>query len=119
MRIVITGIAGNIGTVVARDLARDHEVVGLDLRRSDEFDTHVVDLVDADALPAIFRGADAVIHLAADPRHGPEIGWDILMPRNIAPTANVFQAAHEAGVPRLVFASSMLATTAAFPKSSG
>ena len=107
MKIVVTGIAGTIGTLVARDLSRDHEVVGLDLRPSGEFQTHLVDLADGDALPALFRGTDVAIHLAAEPRHGPEIGWDVLMPRNVVPTANVFQAAHESGVRRVVFASSM------------
>ena len=110
MKIVITGIAGTIGTLVARELSRDHEVVGLDLRPSDEFETHLVDLADGDALPPLLRGADAAIHLAAEPRHGPEIGWDILMPRNVVPTANVFQAAHDSGVRRVVFASSMHVT---------
>ena len=107
MKIVITGIAGTIGSLIAGELSRDHEVIGLDLRPSDEFQVHLVDLADGDALPALFRGADVAIHLAAEPRHGPEIGWDVLIPRNVRPTANVFQAAHDSGVRRVVFASSM------------
>jgi nucleoside-diphosphate-sugar epimerase len=104
---VVTGIAGKIGSLVAGDLARDHDVVGIDVRRSEEHETHLIDLADEEALGPVFRGADVVIHLAADPRHGREIGWDILMPKNLVPTANVFQAAHDFGVRRVVFASSM------------
>ncbi|MBM3956678.1 MAG: NAD(P)-dependent oxidoreductase [Gemmatimonadetes bacterium] len=107
MKIVVTGIAGKIGGIVARELRRDHEVVGLDLRAPDGLPAHLVDLCEREALPGLFRGADAVIHLAAEPRHGPEVGWDLLMPRNVVPTANVFQAAHDCGVRRVVFASSM------------
>lgn len=107
MRVLITGIGGAIGTIVADDLSRDHEVSGIDIRPLEREGAHVADLTDFDAIRPLFDGVDAVIHLAAERRHGREIGWDLLMPRNVVATANVFDAAHAAGVKRVVFASSM------------
>jgi len=107
MRILITGIAGTIGTILASDLEGDHEVHGLDVRPSDRPQTATIDLQDAPALAPAFRDMDVVIHLAADRRHEVEIGWDDLMGPNVVATANVFDAAHAAGVRRVIFASSM------------
>ena len=107
MKILITGVAGTIGGVLASDLSRDHDVHGLDVRPSDRSNTSTADLCDPSAIAPLFSGMDAVIHLAADPRHEVEIGWDELMRPNVIATANVFDAAHAAGVRRVVFASSM------------
>src|SRR6185436_273962 len=67
----------------------------------------VASLTDLDAILPAFKGADAVVHLAADPRHTPEIWWDTLIPDNVVATANVFEAARRGGVRRVVFFSSM------------
>jgi nucleoside-diphosphate-sugar epimerase len=107
MKVLITGVSGMIGGLLADALSRDHEVHGIDIRPSDRPRVHVADLNDAGALPRLFEGVEAVIHLAAERRHGREIGWDVLMPRNVTPAANVFGAARAAGVRRVVFASSM------------
>jgi uronate dehydrogenase len=82
-------------------------VRGIDIRPVDRPGAVVADLTDDAALPRVFEGVDAVIHLAAERRHGREIGWDILHPRNVVATANVYDAAKAAGVRRIVFASSM------------
>ena len=70
MRVVVTGATGNLGTSVLEALSRDPEVdsiVGL-ARRAPSLvlrDTSfVVADVARDALEPIFRGADAVVHLA-------------------------------------------------------
>jgi nucleoside-diphosphate-sugar epimerase len=47
-----------------------------------------------------------VVHLAADPRHTPDIWWDTLIPDNVVATANVYEAARRGGARRLVFFSS-------------
>ncbi len=107
MKILITGIGGAIGTLVADALKADHDVRGIDIRRVDRPGAVVADLTDMQSVRPLFEGVDAVIHLAAERRHTPDIGWDLLMPTNVVSTANVFDAAHEAGVRRFVFASSM------------
>ena len=50
---------------------------------------------------------EVVIHLAAEPRHELEIGWEELTNPNLIATARMFDAAHDAGVRRVIFASSM------------
>ena len=70
MRIVVTGATGNVGTSVVAALASDprvSEIVGL-ARRRPQLQSPRTTWVQADVLTApledLFRGADAVIHLA-------------------------------------------------------
>jgi nucleoside-diphosphate-sugar epimerase len=52
------------------------------------------------------KGMDVVVHLAADPNPGSD--WETsLLPRNVVGCYNAFQAAHEGGCSRIVFASSV------------
>src|SRR3954469_18793256 len=111
MRIVVTGATGNVGTSVVRALGRDErveEIVGVARRLPDWRPARTrwvaADVARDDRRP-IFEGADAVIHLA----------WLIQPSRdeaelervNVAGSRRVFEAAAEAGVPRLVHASSI------------
>ena len=64
-------------------------------------------LTDFDAVLPAFDGVDTVVHLAAEPRHTPDIWWDLLLPDNVTATANVFEAARRGGASRVVFFSSM------------
>jgi len=107
VKILITGISGYIGTLLAPELARDHDVSGIDLLPSDWPTAVQADLCDPDALPPIFAGIDVVLHLAADRRHEVEIGWEDLTNPNLIATARMYDAAHDAGVRRVIFASSM------------
>ncbi len=90
MQILITGISGTIGSFLVPELARDHEVHGIDLKPSDWPNSTQADLCDPDALPPIFEGVEVVLHLAADPRHEVEIGWDVLTNPNLIATARMF-----------------------------
>jgi nucleoside-diphosphate-sugar epimerase len=106
--VVITGSTGRIGTLLGQAFAGRYR-----LRRIDRVptpgvaDALVASLTDLKAILPAFTGADAVAHLAADPRHTPDIGWDTLMPDNVVASANVYEAARQAGVKRVVFFSSM------------
>ncbi|MBV7337153.1 NAD(P)-dependent oxidoreductase [Chloroflexi bacterium TSY] len=104
MKILITG---TIGSILAPELDGDHEVYGVDIRPSEWANSTQSDLCDPTALPPIFEGMEMVIHLAADPRHEVEIGWDVLTNPNLIATARMYDAAHDAGVRRVIFASSM------------
>ncbi|MDQ3733456.1 MAG: NAD(P)-dependent oxidoreductase [Actinomycetota bacterium] len=66
-----------------------------------------LDVTDIEACRAAFHDADAVIHLAADPR--PDAPWDTLLPANLIGAHHVAQAAVDCGVRRLVLASSLQA----------
>lgn len=115
MRVLITGHNGYIGSVLAPIVrAAGHDVVGLDTflfeggtfgpDRS-HFDALRMDLRDVEV--ADLRGFDAVMHLAAlsnDPLSdlNPQCTYDI----NHLGSVRLARLAKEAGVPRLIFASS-------------
>lgn len=107
-RVLITGAAGAIGSVVRHGIAGQYEHVRLmDVRpladlRGDE-SAVVVDLLDCDRLDEAVSGMDSIVHLAGVPR---EAEWAKILPNNIAGTYNLFEAARKAGVRRIVFASS-------------
>lgn len=102
-KVLITGAGGVIG-----EAARDHLADRFDLvyltHRPQAFPSHVADIADLDAIRPAFAGIDAVVHLAASP--AVETPWDDILPNNIVGTRNVYEAAREAGVRRVVFASS-------------
>jgi UDP-glucose 4-epimerase len=120
---VVTGGAGFIGsTLVRKLLAEDASEGGCQVEVIDNLLTgytknleevrdriavHQVDIRDAAALAPLLRGADAVYHLAAIPSvprsiHDPIPSHEV----NIDGTFNVFRAAADAGVRRLVYAAS-------------
>jgi nucleoside-diphosphate-sugar epimerase len=106
--VLITGAAGRIGSSLTRDLVGRYDLTLADVRPPG--DTHgfpfvEADITDLDAMRRLCRGMDTVVHLAADPSM--EATWDSVLPRNVVGLYNVFQAAHEAGSRRVIFASSV------------
>jgi nucleoside-diphosphate-sugar epimerase len=99
-KIAVTGAAGTIGTKLCADLARDHDVVRIDLRDADV----VADVRDLAALERAFAGCETVVHLAGVAVV--EASWDDVYGPNILGTYNAFEAARRAGVQRVIFASS-------------
>lgn len=113
MRVLITGINGLIGTVLHQALKGNHEVYGLD--QDGPFSEQVVsaDIAEYGQLSSAvqtFLPLDAIIHLAGDP--SVQATWDSVLRANIIGTRNIFEAAREFEVPRVVFASSNHATGA-------
>lgn len=104
----MTGAAGSIGSVVAGELSERWDVVATDLRPS--ADVSALDVTDGAACRSQFAGADAVVHLAANP--DPEARWADLHPANVIGVHEVATAAAACGVRRLVLASSLQAVSA-------
>jgi nucleoside-diphosphate-sugar epimerase len=114
-RIVVTGATGNVGTSVVRILSEDPavtSVTGIARRvpgwRPERTEWKAVDLAREESearLVEIFRGADAVVHLAwaFQPTHDPVMTWRT----NVLGSLRVFEAVAAAGVPALVHASSV------------
>jgi nucleoside-diphosphate-sugar epimerase len=105
MRIVVTGATGNIGSGVVAALNADPQVetvVGLARRAAEGV---VTADVERDDLVPLFRGADAVVHLAwlFQPTRRPERTWRA----NVLGSLRVFDAVAAAGVPKLVYSSSI------------
>jgi nucleoside-diphosphate-sugar epimerase len=106
-KVLLTGFGGRIGRVIRNALGDRYEFSGIDIVDVPGEKCLKANLADLDAIQPAFEGVDSVIHLAAEPRHTPDIGWDILLPNNVIATANVFEAAHKAGAKRVIFFSSM------------
>lgn len=109
MRILVTGSEGLLGrwTVPALREA-GHEVVTLDKksRPAEEGKRHIAgDLRDVIVARNAVRGMDAVVHLAAMPYDAAPP--DEVLAINVPGTWNVAEACQEAGVPRIVYASSI------------
>jgi UDP-glucose 4-epimerase len=115
VKLLVTGGAGYIGSIVASQLlGGGHEVVVLDnLERGHRqavppaAELVVADLLHQDALAAaVTDGFDGVLHFAAlalvgEAASNPERYWRT----NVGGTLNLLEAMVEAGVPRLVFSS--------------
>jgi UDP-glucose 4-epimerase len=115
MKLLVTGGAGYIGSIVARDLAAaDHEVVVLDnLERGHREAVPpgvrlvVADLLDRDAVVGLLgEGFDGVLHFAAlalvsESVSHPERYWRT----NVGGTLNLLEAMTGSRVGRLVFSS--------------
>ena len=106
-KVLITGSAGKVGTTIREALRDRYDLSGVDRVPVPGFASTVADLTDLNAILPAFQGKDVVVHLAAEPRHTPDIGWDLLMPDNVVATANVFEAARQGGAGRIIFFSSM------------
>lgn len=103
LRILITGAAGGIGTVLINALKDRHTLRGLDIRAMDHVEDAVVgDVSDFDTVLAASQGMDAVVHLGGLTGDAP---WEVIHANNIVGTYNVFEAARQSGMQRIVFAS--------------
>ncbi|MCM3556258.1 NAD(P)-dependent oxidoreductase [Janibacter melonis] len=106
-RILITGATGGIGLVLSDRLRDDYDVVmhGRTPRTPEqERELREADLTDYDEVRALMDGVDTVVHLAG--AASPESTWDDVLGANVVGTRNVLEAARDAGVRRVVYASS-------------
>ena len=104
-RIVITGAAGAIAGSAIAALGEEHDLVLLDQVSHATRDIRVADLADRDALMAVMPPADVLIHLGAIPG---EADPESIINSNIRGTYNAFDVAHERGVRRIIFASTIM-----------
>ncbi len=105
--VLLTGASGRVGSAVLGELADEYEWRLLDRDPpTAEFPGEfvVADITDEDAVVDAMAGIDAVIHLAGDPRK--EAPWSSVLPNNIDGTRVIYEAAVEASVDRVAFASS-------------
>lgn len=109
MRYALTGATGFVGGHLLKQLrGLGHEVVAVVRNPSANLDAELVrgDVTDRDSLLPAFRDVDGVFHVAGwykvGDRH-PEQGWAV----NVQGTRNVMEASVEAGVPRVVYTSTL------------
>jgi UDP-glucose 4-epimerase len=116
MRVAVVGASGNVGTSLLAALADDgavDSVLAIARRRPElEFtktEWHEAD-IRTDDLTRLFRGADAVVHLAWAIQ--PSRDEPTLRSTNVMGSGRVLRATAAAGVPALVYASSVGAYSA-------
>jgi UDP-glucose 4-epimerase len=114
--VIVTGATGNVGKAVVAALLQERgveRVVGAARRAPDDaaepyddprFEWHTVD-VAADDLGGVFRGADAVVHLAW--RFQPTRDRVATWLTNVIGTTRVVSASADAGVGTVLYASSV------------
>jgi NAD+ dependent glucose-6-phosphate dehydrogenase len=106
-RVLITGAAGRIGSSLAEQL-KDRYDLRVQYHRTVPEQPPVPDRVIADITvfeqiaPAL-QGMDAVVHMAGEP--STRASWESVRARNIDGAYNLFEAARQAGVRKIVFAS--------------
>jgi NAD+ dependent glucose-6-phosphate dehydrogenase len=105
-KILITGAGGTIGKHLTVSLA-NHYDIRAHYRRTAEgspaAETCTADITILEDVLPIMEGIDTVLHLAGDPRV--PASWEDVLQANIVGMYNVLEAAHRAGVRRVVFAS--------------
>jgi nucleoside-diphosphate-sugar epimerase len=108
-RILITGSAGTIGTLMRPRMRREGRILRLlDLVPQQAAPGESVELIqgsvtDPDVMAQACNEVDALIHLGG---HSRETSWEQTLEVNINGTHTVLEAAHAAGVPRVILASS-------------
>lgn len=122
VKFFITGATGFVGSAVARQLLADgHEVRALvracsDRRCLDGLDVELVEGQLSSELNGFMRGCDGVYHVAADYRLWAANPAELYQ-TNVEGTRNVLTCAHQAGVKRVVYTSSV--ATLGLPASGG
>lgn len=110
MKVLITGGTGAVGQAVVKLLAEHgHELTVTGRREAVTVSSGryiSCDVTDYDSLRAIMKGHDAVVHLAAYNSPVGVAGRDVFRVNSVG-TFNVFEAAAECGIRRVVGASSI------------
>ncbi len=108
MKVLITGGAGRLGQYLAGEMIAAHDVRLFDISAGNsKYPVIEGDILSKDSVAAAMRGCDVVVHLAGIPVPIPDSRklWDI----NATGTFTVLEAMVDAGVRRMVFASSICA----------
>ena len=115
-KVLVTGAAGLVAGQLLTAFRRRYELVLLDVGSKDRNGRRVDGLQTADLMERDrnryaqhFDGVDAVVHLARKPFAGASIDQYHYEKAHIGLAYNVYRAAYDAGVPRVVAASSVRA----------
>jgi NAD+ dependent glucose-6-phosphate dehydrogenase len=105
--VLLTGAKGAVGTAIREGIGDDYDWRYL-FHNPPPFDPDhpylVGDVTDEELMAEACKGVSAVVHLAGDPRR--DAPWDSVLDNNIHGTKVLYDAAIDAGVEKLIFASS-------------
>ena len=107
-RLLLTGAAGGLGTVLRDRLKANCDILRLSDRQdlgaaSPGEEIMLADLTDASAVDAMVAGVEAIVHMGGVSVEGP---FGPILQANILGLYNLYEAARQHGVKRIVFASS-------------
>jgi NAD+ dependent glucose-6-phosphate dehydrogenase len=105
--VLLTGYMGQVGQAILERHADTYDWRLLDREPpvgDPPGEVYTGEVTDRDLLREAVDGCGAVVHLAGDPR--PSAPWDSVLANNVDGTQAVFQAAVDAGVGTVAFASS-------------
>ncbi len=105
--VLLTGAGGYVGQAILQGLADEYDWRLLFHSPPAEVPDHehlVGDVTDEARMREACEGVGAVVHLAGDPR--PEAPWNSVLQNNIHGTKVLYEAAVDAGVRKLAYASS-------------
>ncbi len=107
-RLLLTGAAGGLGTALRERLKANCDLLRLSGRgnlgapRNGE-EIAVADLADAEAVSRAVEGCEAIVHMGGIANEGP---FGPILQGNILGVYNLYEAARQHGVKRVIFASS-------------
>ena len=112
-RVLMTGATGYIANQLLPTFRESYEMTLVDVKaenpRGEAVDgVQIADLIDPDRskYAALFEGVDAVVHLGYNRRSGDPLDHFFDEKANVEMAYNVLRSAYDAGVPRMVIASS-------------
>ena len=103
-KVLVTGASGLIGGLVIKHLGHKYALSGLNRRPVKDIPCTQADVADLQAVRPAFKGIHTVLHLSAA-THGFIEDWDEQIRVTAIGTVNVYRAALDAGVKRVVFMS--------------
>lgn len=103
-RILVTGMSGLIGGAVRQRLEGRYSLTALNRSLVPGVPTVQADIADFDSIRPAFENQHTVVHLAASARGRDP--WERVRDPNLIGVYNVFEAARQAGVSRVIYASS-------------
>ena len=105
-KVLITGASGLIGGLTIAGLGGKYDFSGLSRRRVSGIPHLAADITHADAIKPAFQDVDTVLHLAAANGVDEVNDWNATMASTVQGTLNVYEAAREADVKRVIHMSS-------------
>ena len=115
-KVLITGASGLVGKVFLEHAREKYELSALNRRAVEGIECHQADISDLAAIQPAFEGKEVVVHLAA--LAASDASFEQALRHNVIGAYNVFEAARQAGIRRVVFASSgaaVMGWRASFP----
>lgn len=106
-KLVVTGSSGKIGTILMGGLADLFELYGVDVVATPGERTFRSDISEYDQIAGVLKEimpVPYIVHLAGDPHVDGE--WSSILRNNIVGTKNLYEAARNYKVKKVVFASS-------------